>query len=82
MSSDQTQDQRLARCGDGRQGNRGYATASNGPDCFCCRNETAKHHGNKVNNCNSRIVSCGKNVFVKENNPEGRLGNKMKKDYI
>lgn len=44
--------------------------------------ETAKRHGNKVNNCNSRIVSGGKNVFVKENNPEGRRGNKMKKDYI
>lgn len=37
----------------------GYATSLSGPDCFCRSNETAKHHGNKVNNCNSRIISCG-----------------------
>lgn len=58
-SSDKTQDQRLTCCGDGRQGNGGNATSISGPDCFCSSNDTAKRHGNKVNSCNSGIVSCG-----------------------
>lgn len=45
-SSDKTQDQRLARCGDGHQGNKGYATCLSGPDCICRNNETAKRHSN------------------------------------